>query len=103
MVHEARGLDVNKSTIRKFRQAGDEESAERLDVIHADEIGHVARGQRWFRFLCEGAGMDSYEVFGRVVRAHFRGDLKPPFNEEDRLKAGIDPGYYLPLSGGTCK
>jgi len=99
MVHEARGLDVNPSTIAKFDRCGDAASAATLRVIHNDEIGHVARGQRWFRVLCEGYGWDAYAVFGRVVRAHFRGDLKPPFNEVDRIKAGIDPGYYLPLSG----
>jgi uncharacterized ferritin-like protein (DUF455 family) len=100
MVHEARGLDVNKSTIQKFRNAGDAESASTLEIIHNDEIGHVARGQRWFRYLCEVDGLDCYEVFGKVVRTHFRGDLKPPFNEDDRVKAGIDSRYYLPLSGG---
>jgi uncharacterized ferritin-like protein (DUF455 family)/nitrite reductase/ring-hydroxylating ferredoxin subunit len=38
MVHEARGLDVNPSTISKFLNNGDLESAEKLKSIHEDEI-----------------------------------------------------------------
>jgi uncharacterized ferritin-like protein (DUF455 family) len=38
LVHEARGLDVNPTTIAKFRAAGDLESVKVLEVIHHDEI-----------------------------------------------------------------
>lgn len=36
LVHEARGLDVNPSTINRFRRAGDDEGARVLEVIHAN-------------------------------------------------------------------
>jgi uncharacterized ferritin-like protein (DUF455 family) len=32
------------------------------------------------------------------VRPHFRGTLKPPFNDQARCDAGFDPDYYRPLS-----
>lgn len=44
LVHEARGLDSNPMQIRRCRAAGDEETARVLEVIHADEITHVAAG-----------------------------------------------------------
>jgi uncharacterized ferritin-like protein (DUF455 family) len=95
---EARGLDVNPSTIEKFRKGNDLESVEYLTRIHSEEITHVATGQRWFRFMCERKGLDRYEEFHAQVRVNFNGLLKPPFNEKDRMEAGVDPKYYLPLS-----
>ncbi|KAI8805554.1 hypothetical protein BJ742DRAFT_775041 [Cladochytrium replicatum] len=100
VVHEARGLDVNPQTIAKFEKAGDEESVRILNIIHNDEITHVAAGQRWFSWICDLKGIDRYSTFHDIVRARFRGRLKPPFNEADRLKAGVDPKYYMPLSIG---
>lgn len=38
------------------------------------------------------------EWFHSLVRAHFKGSLKPPFNEEARAAAGFGPEWYLPLS-----
>ncbi|KAL4447275.1 hypothetical protein ABPG77_007308 [Micractinium sp. CCAP 211/92] len=52
------------------------------------------------------------EWFHALVRAHFFGPLKPPFNEEARAQAGFGPEWYLPLAaardagdagGGTGK
>mmetsp|Transcript_10466 Transcript_10466/g.27287 ORF Transcript_10466/g.27287 Transcript_10466/m.27287 type:complete len:360 (+) Transcript_10466:159-1238(+) len=36
--------------------------------------------------------------FHSLVRANFKGPLKPPFNTEARTKAGFDPEWYLPLA-----
>ncbi len=44
LVHEARGLDVNPTTIKKFENAGDPDSVETLTVIHLDEITTSLRG-----------------------------------------------------------
>ena len=98
MVHEARGLDVNPNTIEKFRRAGDNDSVEKLTKIHQDEITHVATGQRWFSWICSVSNLDRYVTFHDLVKLHFSGLLKPPFNAEDRLKAGLDPQYYMPLT-----
>jgi uncharacterized ferritin-like protein (DUF455 family) len=38
------------------------------------------------------------EWFHSLVRKHFHGFLKPPFNEEARKKAGFLPEWYLPLT-----
>ena len=35
--------------------------------------------------------------FHRIVWRHFRGVLKPPFNDEARLKAGFGKEWYEPL------
>ena len=52
LVLEARGLDVTPQLIDKMKSVGDEVSAEILQVIMEDEVGHVATGKRWFDFVC---------------------------------------------------
>ncbi|KAJ3254814.1 hypothetical protein HK103_006804 [Boothiomyces macroporosus] len=98
MVHEARGLDVNPSTIAKFKKANDHESVVKLEKIHNDEVGHVYRGQKWFTFICGKTGIDRYEKFHHIVKNLFFGPLRPPFNAEDRLKAGLDAKFYEPMA-----
>ncbi len=31
-----------------------------------------------------------------LVRRHFKGGLKPPFNDDARRRAGFGPDYYAP-------
>ncbi len=98
LVLEARGLDVTPATIVDFRRAGDEASAAILDRIYQDEIGHVAAGMRWFHHFAEAAGLDPKQAWQERVRRHFKGTLKPPFNDAARSDAGFDPEFYRPLS-----
>ena len=98
LVLEARGLDVTPAMTENLRSAGDEDSATILARIYEDEIGHVAAGERWFRWRCELDGLNPVETYHRLVREHFRGRLKAPFNHEARTAAGFHPGYYEPLS-----
>ena len=99
LVHEARGLDVNPSTIAKFRAAGDKGSTEVLEIIHLDEITHVTAGHRWFTWICEKEKVEAVSRFREEVRLHFGGKLKGPFNEEDRRKAGLSKDFYEDLRG----
>lgn len=99
LVHEARGLDVNPGTIAKFAKAGDEESVRVLEIIHADEVTHVTAGHRWFTWLCEKEGVDPVKTFRTEVRRGWRGDVKGPFNVEDREKAGMTREFYEDLKG----
>jgi uncharacterized ferritin-like protein (DUF455 family) len=98
LVLEARGLDVTPGMIARLERCGDGESAAALRLIYADEIGHVAAGSRWFSWLCERRGLAPEATYHRLVTAHFRGALKPPFNREGRAAAGLAPAYYEPLA-----
>ncbi len=98
LVLEARGLDVTPSMAAMLRAHGDEETAAILDVIYRDEKRHVAFGTKWFRFLCDRARRQPEAAFHALVRDHFRGSLKPPFNDRARSEAGLTPGFYKPLS-----
>jgi uncharacterized ferritin-like protein (DUF455 family) len=98
LILEARGLDVTPSLRAKMREAGDHDSAAVLDIIYEDEKKHVAIGAKWFRFLCAREGKDPAQTFRLLVRANFRGGLKPPFNDLARAAAGLTPTFYRSLS-----
>ena len=101
MVLEARGLDVTPGMIEIFRKAGEDRTVAALDVIYAEEVGHVAYGSKWFHFLCGRHDIDPRDEFHRLVRTYFHGALKPPFNEEKRAEAGLPPDFYWPLADAT--
>lgn len=119
-VHEARGLDVLPTTISRFRNGGDNETADLLEkVVYPEEITHCAAGVKWFKYLCSRSRSPEMDFdivediprqatleendgvirkFHVLVRRHFRGILKPPFNEKARKAAGFGPQWYEPLA-----
>ena len=98
LILEARGLDITPSLINQMVEVGDQQSAALFQIIYRDEEGHVAVGAKWFRYLCLKAGLEPAREFQSLVRRHFRGALKPPFNDMARARAGLTPGFYRALS-----
>ena len=86
---EARGLDATPPMQARLRQAGDERAAQILGVILRDEVGHVAIGNRWYRWLCERDGHDPVSHYAELARRHHAPRLHPPFNLEARRAAGF--------------
>ena len=98
LILEARGLDITPSLISQVEQVGDKKSADIFRIIYRDEEGHVAVGAKWFRFFCRKQQIPASETFQHLVRTHFRGSLKPPFNDIARSRAGLTPVFYRALS-----
>ncbi len=96
LILEARGLDVTPGMITRLRGAGDHTSADLLEVIYREEIGHVACGKRWFHAVCKAQGKDPVLTFQSLRDEYFEGGLKPPFNHEARQQAGLLREYYEP-------
>ncbi|HSR55675.1 MAG TPA: ferritin-like domain-containing protein [Alphaproteobacteria bacterium] len=93
LVLEARGLDVTPGMIQRLESHGDSEGADILRIILKEEIGHVAKGRRWFQWEAERRGEDPAWIWAELVRSRFRGELKPPFNFDAREAAGFDPAW----------
>lgn len=98
LILEARGLDITPSLLRQMDEVDDPESAAIFHIIYRDELGHVAVGAKWFRYLCLQQGVEPGKSFQKLVRMYFRGPLKPPFNDFARCRAGLTPGFYRSLS-----
>ena len=86
---EARGLDVSPAIRAKLAGAGDMAAAGILDIILRDEIGHVAIGNRWYRYLCEREGVDPVEHYAVLARRYEAPGQFGPFNLPARRAAGI--------------
>lgn len=86
---EARGLDVTPAIRAKLAHQGDSAAAGILDIILADEVGHVAIGNQWFRWLCDQRGVDPLAVFGQLMIKHRAPRIRPPFNRAARLAGGF--------------
>ena len=86
---EARGLDATPPLQAKLRRAGDERAVQILDVILRDEIGHVAIGNHWYRWLCEREGLEPIATFARLALTYGAPRPRGPFNVQARLAAGF--------------
>ncbi len=86
---EARGLDATPPMQARLRKAGDLRAVEILAVILRDEVGHVAIGNRWYRWLCAREGLDPVAHYAVLAQHYGAPRLKPPFNLDARSAAGF--------------
>ena len=94
MVLEARGLDVTPAAIERLRAAGDSHGVRLLTRILDDEIRHVRFGANHFAAVAEARQVESGTLWKTLVSRHFRGAVKPPFNDSARHKAGLSRADY---------
>jgi uncharacterized ferritin-like protein (DUF455 family) len=94
MVLEARGLDVTPLTLERVRAVGDLRGAKILERILDDEIRHVRFGAMHFIALCQNRGESPESLWKMLVERHFRGSVKPPFNDSARSAAGLSRSFY---------
>lgn len=89
---EARGLDATPQIQAKLRQVGTPDAlaaVEILDVILREEVGHVAIGNHWYRWLCARDGLEPEAHFIELMRRYAAPRLRPPFNTQARRAAGF--------------
>ena len=101
-VLEARGLDVTPAMIVKLRQLGDDATADILEVILREEIGHVAAGSRWFRWYCARDGVEPESTFRTLLAEYGRGVLHGPFNLDARSAAGFSEEELAALQSAVA-
>ncbi len=89
---EARGLDATpqiQDRLRQVRTPAAQRAVDILDIILRDEIGHVAVGNRWYRWLCRREGFDPVAHYRVLAARHDAPKLYPPFNAAARKLAGF--------------
>jgi uncharacterized ferritin-like protein (DUF455 family) len=100
---EARGLDATPLIQARLRRVNTPDALAAcaiLDIILRDEVGHVAIGNRWYRWLCERAGLDPLAHYRVLYRRHEAPRLRPPFNLEARARAGFTEDELRALAEG---
>ena len=99
LTFEAANLDFAGDYAAAARAAGDAETADVLDRVHSDEIGHVHFGWTWLRRL-GGADADPWQTY----LANIRAPLGPArargarLDEDARRRAGFDPAFIAELA-----
>jgi uncharacterized ferritin-like protein (DUF455 family) len=89
---EARGLDATpliQAKLRRVATPAAQRAVEILDTILHDEIGHVAVGNRWYRWLCQRDGLDPVAHYRVLASRYDAPKPKPPFNTPARRQAGF--------------
>ncbi|NMM77390.1 hypothetical protein B2J86_14885 [Acidovorax sp. SRB_14] len=100
---EARGLDATPLIQRKLRQVGTPDAlaaADILDTILREEVGHVAIGNHWYRWLCAREGLEPEPHYATLVQRYEAPRPKPPFNEAARRLAGFSEAELQWLQHG---
>jgi len=89
---EASGLDANPKIIERVKKVDDEFAEElipALEVILDEEIDHVSKGDKWFKWACEKDEVDTQKFYDIVERYLPGATKKKEFvNVEFRKKAG---------------
>ena len=106
---EANGLDANPKIIAKLEKFRDPFAAkmrDALQIILDEEVGHVQKGDRWFRWACEKEGIEDLvsEYFKRVERI-YPGTLhsKEFINVSARKAAGFSCDEIALLAKGEVE
>ena len=98
---EARGLDATPQIQAKLRQVGTPDALRAvaiLDIILQDEVGHVAIGNHWYRWLCARDGLEPVAHYKLLTEKYKAPKLRPPFNHEARKRAGFTPEEIAALA-----
>lgn len=99
LVAEAKGLDAGPRLADRLVGFGDKQSADIVRKIADEELDHVRIGVKWFLRECEREGTNPIAEFQSIaLRLSNPGAFAPPFNEEQRRQAGLDPEWYLPVA-----
>jgi uncharacterized ferritin-like protein (DUF455 family) len=90
---EASGLDVGPQIIKRLdnkrKIPNVSKLIEILNIIHDEEIEHVLKGDKWFKYLCEREGKGEEVYFEILERYDLLDKHRPHVNAKARKEAGF--------------
>ena len=101
---EARGLDATPPMQAKLRKVGTAhalQAVEVLDIILRDEVGHVAIGNHWYRYLCDQRGLEPVATYAQLTADYDAPRIRGPLNLDARRRAGFDEAELAALLAGA--
>lgn len=104
--YEASGLDVNPQIIKKLDNKRKNPIVKKLidalNVIYDEEIEHVYKGDKWFKYLCKKEGLDESVYFEILERYKLLSKHRPHINVEARKEAGFTCSEIKKLGAKEC-
>lgn len=91
---EANGLEQNPKIMEKLKSNPDEfneKIIDALEIILEEEVDHVSKGDRWFKYLCKEKNLDVETKYFEILENIYPGSTtkKYELNIEARKKAGF--------------
>jgi len=103
---EASGLDVSPQIIKKLDNKRKipriQKLIEMLDLIQEEEIDHVLKGDKWFKYLCDAEGKDTSVYFDILEAYGLLGKHRPHINVKARKEAGFSCVEIKKLGAKEC-
>ena len=105
--YEATGLDVNPQIVKKLKHLKQSpiiaKIIEALRVIEEEEIDHVHKGDKWFKWLCQKRGIAPSATFKAILHKYDLYRKRPHMNVEARIEAGFACEELLELGAKVCE
>jgi uncharacterized ferritin-like protein (DUF455 family) len=91
---EANGLDQNPKIINKLKSNPDKFNLKILDalqIILEEEVDHVKKGDRWFKYACSIENLDPTSTYLKIIEEFYPGSTSKhqKLNFDARKKAGF--------------
>ncbi len=104
--YEASGLDVNPQIIKKLDNKRKNPLVKKLidalNVIYDEEIDHVYKGDKWFKYLCKKEGLEESVYFEILERYKLLTKHRPHINVDARKEAGFTCSEIKKLGAKEC-
>ena len=104
--YEASGLDVSPQILKKLENKRANPQVQQLmdalEVIYQEEIDHVHKGDKWFKYLCEKEGEEESVYFEILERYALLEKQRPHINVAARKVAGFACEEILKLGAKAC-
>ncbi len=103
---EASGLDVSPQILKKLNNKKKIPTVARLieiiNIIYVEEIDHVQKGDKWFKYLCEKEGKELSVYFDILRKYDLLDKHRPHVNVEARKAAGFTCIEIKKLGAKEC-
>ncbi len=103
---EASGLDVSPQIIKKLKNKRKIPAVakliEMLNIIYEEEIDHVLKGDKWFKYLCSCEGKSEDVYFEILAEYDLLNKHRPHVNVEARKEAGFTCREIKKLGAKDC-
>ncbi|RLA58753.1 MAG: DUF455 domain-containing protein [Epsilonproteobacteria bacterium] len=103
---EASGLDVSPQILKKLKNKQKKPAVAKLmhtiGIIYEEEIDHVQKGDKWFKYLCEKEGKDISVYFDILASYGLADKHRPHVNVKARKEAGFSCHEIKKLGAKDC-
>jgi uncharacterized ferritin-like protein (DUF455 family) len=104
--YEASGLDVNPQIIKKLESKRHKphiaQLISTLETIYHEEIEHVTKGDKWFKYLCKKHHVEESIYFEILEEYALLKKHRPHINIEARKEAGFTCSEIKKLGAKAC-